>query len=307
MNGCMNNNKIKGTFSNLSPSDECIESIFDMTIENKKSKGFDGYKRFVSAVMAFVIVVSGSGFGIKAIKQNDKPNNSMGIMVAYADEFAMVKSGTKQTIYNGLYFADADDEKECKKQYEKAQKDYNAILNEAEKLDEYEPKQFCGIGQYEIYDENYKLQAMLYTSSSGYFVVDKTNYENVKSMTVENISDDGYLKLEWDGLGELLLNQTEEDVDPDNPYSLFINHKLTISGDDLRESQKNFNNYGYQVNWVSAYQFFEAYGTNYTKGFTSSKIKDKIIFTFEYEDGTTESTSLNISFDKYGHMQVSYD
>ena len=228
-------------------------------------------------------------------------------MVAYADEFARVKSGTKQTIYNGLYFADADDEYECKKQYEKAQKDFNDIRNEADKLGEYEPKQFSGIGKYEIYDENYKLQAMLYTSSSGYFVVDKKDYKNVKSMTVENESPDGYLKLEWDGLSELLLSQAEEDVDPDNPYSLFINHKLTISGDDLRESQKNFNAYGYQVNWVSAYAIFEAYGVNYTKDFTASKIKDKITFTFEYEDGTTETTSLNITFDDYGHMQVSYD
>ena len=79
---------------------------------------------------------------------------------------------------------------------------------------------------------------MLYTSSSGYFVVDKKDYKNVKSMTVENESTDGYLQLEWDGLDELLLSQAEEDVDPDNPYSLFINHKLTISGDDLRKSQK---------------------------------------------------------------------
>ena len=80
-----------------------------------------------------------------------------------------------------------------------------------------------------------------------------------------------------------------------------------ISGDDLRESQKNFNAYGYQVNWVSSYAISEAYDVNYTKGFTASKIKDKITFTFEYEDGTTESTSLNITFDDYGHMQVSYD
>lgn len=302
-----NKKNIKGTFSNLTVSDECMEKIFEATTENKKSKGFGSYKRLVSVVMALAFVVAGGGFGINAIKQNDKPNSSMGIMVAYADEFARVKSGTKQTIYNGLYFADADDEYECKKQYEKAQKDFNDIRNEADKLGEYEPKQFSGIGQYEIYDENYKLQAMLYTSSSGYFVVDKKDYKNVKSMTVENESPDGYLKLEWDGLSELLLSQTEEDVDPDNPYSLFINHKLTISGDDLRKSQKSFNAYGYQVNWISAYAIFEAYGVNYTKDFTASKIKDKITFTFEYEDGTTETTSLNITFDDYGHMQVSYD
>ena len=145
----------------------------------------------------------------------------------------------------------------------------------------------------------------MYSTQSGFFVADVNDFTNVKSMTVENKSPDGFIQLEWSGLSDLLENQKEETVDEDNPYSLFLNHKLTLTGDQLRESQNSFGKYAYEVIWVSAYEYFEAYGTNYKKGYKASEIKDKITFTFEYEDGTKQSTSIDISFDDYGHMIVS--
>lgn len=306
MSGYMNNKeKFKGTFSNLSPSDECMEKICNITTENKKVKGFVGYKRLASVMLAFAILVTGSGLGANAVIKNKKSNQSFGVVVAYADEQVNIIRGTRQKVRNGLYFAPADDEKECEKQYKKAQKDYIEMQKEAESFDENEPYQLSGILQTDIYDENNNVQGKLYGTHSGFFVADVNDFTNVKSMTVENESPDGFIRLEWSGLSDLLVNQTEETVDEDNPYSLFINHKLTLTGDQLRESQNSFGKYAYQVDWVSAYEIFEAYGTNYKKDYKASEIKDKITFTFEYEDGTKQSTSIDISFDDYGHMIVS--
>ena len=285
-----NKEKFKGTFSNLSPSDECMEKIC---------------KHLASVMLAFAILVTGSGLGANAVIKNKKSNQSFGIVVAYADEQVNIIRGTRQKVRNGLYFAPADDEKECEKQYKKAQKDYNEMQKEIEGFDENEPSQLSGILQTDIYDENNNVQGKLYGTHSGFFVADVNDFTNVKSMTVENESPDGFIKLEWSGLSDLLENQTEETVDEDNPYSLFLNHKLTLTGDQLRESQNSFGKYAYEVDWVSAYEYFEAYGSNYKKGYKASEIKDKITFTFEYEDGTKQSTSIDISFDDYGHMIVS--
>ena len=281
MNGYMNNKEnFKGTFSNLSPSDECMEKICNITTENKKVKGFVGYKRLASAMLAFAILVTGSGLGANAVIKNKKSNQSFGVIVAYADEQVKIIRGTRQKVRNGLYFAPADDEKECEKQYKKALKDYNEMRKEIEGFDENEPYQLRGILQTDICDENNNVQGKLY-------------------------SPDGFIQLEWSGLSDLLENQKEETDDKDNPYSLFINHKLTLTGDQLRESQNSFGKYAYEVIWVSAYEYFEAYGTNYKKDYKASEIKDKITFTFEYENGTKQSTSIDISFDDYGHMIVS--
>lgn len=144
----------------------------------------------------------------------------------------------------------------------------------------------------------------MFTSGAGYFVANKENYDNVKSFTVENISEYGILQFEYNKTYDLILSQTEGEVDPDNPYSLFRNHKFTITGEELRESQKEFNgNYGYTVLWDVSPYFEKVAGEN--GGFDVSSIKDEIVFTFEYEDGTKESACVDITFDSYGHMQIS--
>lgn len=298
----MNRNEYKKSMSGIHPSEQVVERIMDITVDKKANKGFI-IKRVASAVLALALLISG-GFGINHVVDSNRP---LGVMVSYAKEFMKVKSGTKQTMINGVYFAPADDEKKCKIQYEKAQKDYNEIVAEIEKLDEDDIAAWEGIGQFEICDKKGNVVAKLYTSGAGYFVADKDDYKNVKSLTVENESDDGYLQLEWHGVYDLIVEHTEEgSVDSKNPYSDFINHKFTLTGEELRDSQKNnFNEYGYRVNWVPTPTIFEAEGYRYDKDFKASAIKDKITFTFEYEDGSTESTSINISFDDYGHMQLS--
>ncbi len=102
---------------------------------------------------------------------------------------------------------------------------------------------------------------------------------------------------------EMMLNRTEENTDADNPYSPFIDHKFTLTGDELRHSRQSIGGKGYTVEWRSADEIFETVSDGSIADVTA--ITDKITFTFEYEDGTVESASVNISFDSYGHMQIS--
>lgn len=249
-------------------------------------------------------VIAGGGFGANVLVKNNNDDRSLTVMVAYADDFLKVKSATKQTLVNGVYFAPADDVQKNKEQLAKAQKDYNEITAEVGELGENETANWRGVGKYDIYDEKGNVTGKLYTSSAGYFVADKDDYKNVKSFTVENESADGYLHFEWSGTYDLLEKETENSNEA-NPYSDLINHKFTLSGDELRKSQAEIGGYGYMLWWLPAMAVFDDYGVNYSNGYDATYIKDKITFTFEYEDGTTQSASINISFDSYGHMQIS--
>lgn len=64
MNGYMNKN-IKNTFSNLRPSDECIERIMEMPKENKRKINFKPALALV-AVAAIVVAGAFGGFAISA-------------------------------------------------------------------------------------------------------------------------------------------------------------------------------------------------------------------------------------------------
>lgn len=298
-----NRDTYKSAMSGVHHSNDAVERIFDMTINKKANKGIT-FKKIASATLALAILIGG-GFGANAVVQNSREKQPLSVMVAYADEFTKIQGGTKQTLINGVYFSPADDIQKNKEQLAKAQKDYNEIEAQLGELPKNEPAVGAGIGEFDIYDEDGNVQGKLYTTSAGFFVASKKDYKNVKTLTVENESSDGYLQFEWSGTLETLEKEAEENANGENPYSAFINHKFTLTGEQLRYSQKNFNDYGYSVNWVSTYSVFEAYHVNYTKDYEASQIKDKITFTFEYEDSTTESISADISFDDYGHMQIS--
>lgn len=299
----MNRKKYKKSMAGIRPSEYVVERITDIPCESKPKKSRSLIiKKAAAAVLSLALTV-GAGFGINLIEDSNKP---LGIMVSYADEYMSVKSGTKQTICKGLYYAPADDAEKIKEQYEKAQKDYNDILNEVGELDDGESALWQGIGRYDIYDKSGNAVAKLYTSGAGYFVADKESYKNVKSFTVENENENAYLDFEWkktDEIAEKILSVTEENADIDKPYSYFIGHRFTLTGDELRSSQKTFGGKGYTVEWLSAAEVFESAANESIADVAA--ITDKIMFTFEYEDGTVESASVNISFDSYGHMQIS--
>ena len=56
-----NKENIKNTFSNIRPSDECIERVFDMTVDKKANKSLT-LKRIASVALAFALIIGG-GFG----------------------------------------------------------------------------------------------------------------------------------------------------------------------------------------------------------------------------------------------------
>lgn len=306
MNGYMSNKKnIKGTFSNLTVSDECMERIFYMTIDDKKANKGLTFKRLASVALAFALLIVG-GFGTNAIVQNSRANQPLSVMVAYADQFMKIESGTKQSVCKSLYFAPADDEEKCREQRAKADKDYvenREVFEKLAKNNDY--ASLRGVGCYDLYDDKGIVTSKLYTTGAGFFATNKTNYKNVKSFSVENESEDAFLQFEWSGTS-LLVDEIEEPIITDSPYP-FINHKFTLTGDELRRSQEEFNKYGYTCEWVFREECISDYNDKYANDFDVTTIKDKITFTFEYDDGTTETTSLNITFDDYGHMQVSYD
>lgn len=302
----MNNRDIyKDAMSGVRHSDDAIERIFDMTVDKKVRRGLT-FKKLASVALAFALLVGG-GFGANAIVQNNKANQSLGVMVAYADEFMKIESGTKQSVCKSLYFAPANDKEKCREQRAKAEKDYEENRELYEKLAKNnESANISGVESYDISDKQGNTITMLYSTGAGFFAVNKTNYKNVKSFTVENESEDGYLQFEWSDTPDLLQDINEDNVNEENPYECFINHKFTLTGDELRKSQNsNFNEYGYTCEWKATPELFERYDAKYGNDFNITSIKDKITFTFEYNDGTIESASVNIGFDSNGHMVVS--
>lgn len=299
----MNNRETyKTAMSGVRHSDDAIERIFDMTVDKKKTSLKLTYKHLTAAALALVLFIGG-GFGI-----NHFTNKSDGltVLVAYADDGEIkVGSASSQKIVKGLYFAPADDEKACEKQHQKAIKDYNGYKIDFEELDsEIGPYMFTGVGTYDICDENGKVIAMLYTSTAGNIVASKTDYTNVKSFTVENESEYALLQFEYAGLSDILENQTENDVDEEIPYAEFINHKFTLTGDELRKSQEEWGHYGYFLEWRSIPEVYYYPVNNISADFKASDIKDKITFTFENNDGSIETASVIITFDDYGHMHL---
>lgn len=300
----MSNRKLyKDAMSGVHHSDKAVERIFEMTVDKKENKGLT-FKRLASAALAFALLIGG-GFGTNAIVQNSRANQPLGVMVAYADEFMKIESGTNQTVCKSLYFAPADDEEKCQEQKAKADKGYEENREFFEKLaNNIESASLTGVGCYDLYNGQGKVTSKLYTTGAGFFATNKTNYKNVKSFTVENESEDAFLQFEWSRTSDLIEAETEEPISTDSPYP-FINHKFTLTGDELRQSQEEYNKYGYTCEWVFWEECISDYNDKYANDFDVTSIKDKITFTFEYNDGTTESASVNIGFDSNGHMVVS--
>ena len=297
-----NYDNYKNTFSALRPSDEAIERTMNMTNEKQKISFKPTYKRLAAAALALVLFIGG-GVGMNHFSNK---SDDLTVLVAYAEDGGIkVGSASSQKIVKGLYFAPADDEKACEKQHEKAIKDYNGYKIDFEKLDsEVGPYMFTGVGTYDICDENGKVIAMLYTSTAGNIVASKTDYSNVKSFTVENESEYALLQFEYSGLSEKLENQKKGDIDEETPYAEFINHKFTLTGDELRNSQEDWGHYGYFLEWRSIEEVYYYSVNNISADFKASDIKDKITFTFVNNDGSVEAASVNITFDNYGHMHL---
>lgn len=303
--------------SGVRPSDEVVERIMDMTDNNdiRQKSGKKAFTRVASAVLALAVVV-GSGFGVSA--KVNKANDGMSIIVACADEVMSVKSATKQHLCYTLNSAPSYDTAENERLLNMAKEQYDKISSEGIALgQEGESASWSGVGVDEVFDpETGESLAKIYSTQGGYLAVNKKNYDNVALMTVKNESKYGVLHFESPKMYEIAMQVSElsEDelksftygdyrFDENDPCGFFLGHSFTLTGDELREYQSNFNGeYGYTLNWEYSQALSNALIEN--PEFDVTSITDKITFTFTYADGTTESTAVSISFDSNGFMQI---
>lgn len=317
----MNNKEFyKDIMSNVQPSEQSVERIFDMTIDKKASKGLT-FKRLTSATLALAILV-GSGAGIHQYINNKEHisntpvaqsnTNPLSVMVAYAGEYkpvSEIKAGSlnEQQIFYSIHFADINDKASmdnAKKQFEE---DYSNVTINADKLGN---KGFSAAigkssgGIYSSKDENEV--GKIYTVRGGEFALNLDDYTDIKSFTVENESKYGELYMAC---------QTKYDNFDDafNDALDAVQHKtgnkISLTGQELRNS-KNCGmfeggtihkvNKGYCLNWNASYELYEAIGNDLS--FNLSNIKDTITFTVEFNDGSVQTANLNLYFDSDGYM-----
>ena len=306
-----NRERYKNAMSGVHHSNDAIERIFDMTVDKKLSSK-NTFKRLASATLALAILV-GSGFGVNQIvndriKQDDnKPSvvqsesNPLKVMVAYAGELETPKefemkagSENKQQLFYSLHFADINDEKALAELEEIFEKDKSILSSSAQALTDegYSTTITTSSGAFD--DANEKVTVKYHAVTGGGIALSLDDYTDVKSFSIKNESKYGQLYLSCM-------------IDGETKYN--FGNNLSISGDDLRNSQdsKIFEsgsihkvNKGYELHWDYTQELCDEIGNN--PDFDLTQIKDTITFTVEFNDGTTQSASLNLYFDSDGYM-----
>ncbi|MDE6110403.1 MAG: hypothetical protein K2F65_00670, partial [Eubacterium sp.] len=110
-----NRDLYKGAMSGVHHSDDAVERIYDMTVNKKNTNNCLLLKKIACFVFVFVLLIVGGEFGVNAFK-NNKTNDSLTVMVAYASDNGKLSFGSKseQKLFWGIYNAPLDDEKACK-------------------------------------------------------------------------------------------------------------------------------------------------------------------------------------------------
>lgn len=308
-----NKKKFKGTFSNLFPSDECMEKIFDMTSSNKYSKN-QIFRRIVSATLALAVLVGGGYGATQFFNDNDKQtkivsnvsqnSNPLSVMVAYAGEeyksLSELKAGNmyEQGLFYSIHFADINDTKAL----ENAEKLYSSDKAKLEKeLDALSEQGYSGViqGARSVIN-SVKGEATVRVNilMGSAIALNIDDYSVVKKVTIKNESD----------YGELYFNYATKSQ---KNRKEIIGNNISVSGKELEISQaskifecgtKNPINKGYRLFWGVTDNLYKSIGQNLN--FDLTQIKDTITFTVEFNDGEIQTARLNLYFDSDGYMHI---
>lgn len=322
-----NKDNYKETFSAFTPSDTAVEKVFELTTDKKKKASNRTFRRIAAAALAFVLIIGG-GFGVNsAVSRRNAVSDKLGVMVAMAGEKELIQAGQKneQAVFYGIYVADLNDKQACEDAKNRWNSDKNKQRDMAEKLGSNHITAGVKSGNGEAYNKKLeKYTATMYTLSAGNFVLSLSDYTYVKDITIENTSEYGKIYVEyWNNyynLSEMDMRIYSEVFDEESggfydvkEYSFGgDDEKIILTKDDLMFSIDNgFGSYdtadgevkkGYTVSWEPSEYLNCSIGEN--AAFDLSQIKDTIIFTVNYEDGTSEQASVSLAFDSDGYMHI---